>query len=243
VNSPSKTRPNWLLQGLIVASLGIHLVVFMHLAGIYKSKTLTYIELTLRDVSKPPSRDIPRPRSRPKQAVAPRSVERLQVTPRPVPSLKPVKPEPERTDVPDSLVEPIHAPSLPRIPGVAVREWEPPHQAEISAPQGEPPPRVETGDYATSTDYFSMVRLKIENHKNYPASARMRQIEGRTTLRFVIEPDGRIAGVKVVKSARRRSLDRAAVRAVEKASPFPRPPAHLFKGPIALEVTLVFELT
>jgi protein TonB len=38
-------------------------------------------------------------------------------------------------------------------------------------------------------------------------------------------------------------LDDAALRAVQDAAPFPKPPRRLFGSEVALELTMVFELT
>ena len=40
-----------------------------------------------------------------------------------------------------------------------------------------------------SWDYFEMTRLRIESHKKYPDTARIRRIEGRLTVRFIIGKD------------------------------------------------------
>ena len=216
--SKNKKKPNWLLCGLVSISLGIHLVIFMHIAGIYHSEALTYIELTLKDFSKPPSRNIPRPRLLSKTPRVPKDIKMLNVRERVIPSLKEMKMDPLEKNLPDSLVESVSVPIIPDNPG-------------------------DMSDCVTSNDYFEMVRLRIESYKRYPNAARSRQIEGRTTVRFVIEPDGRISSSKVVESARHRALDQAALRAVKDASPFPRPPKNLFKRPIPLEITIMFELT
>jgi len=213
-----KTKPNWLLRGLVSISLGIHLMIFMHIAGVYHSEALTYIELTLKDFSKPPSRNIPRPRLLPKTPRRPKDIKRLTVRERIIPSLKDMKMDPLEKNLPDSLVESI---SMPDIPDNL----------------------TDTGDYVTSNDYFEIVRLRIESRKRYPSAAKTKQIEGRVTVRFVIETDGRISSSKVVESSRHRALDQAALSAVKDASPFPRPPKNLFKGPILLEITIMFELT
>ena len=216
--SNKKRKPNWLLRGLVVISLGIHLIIFMHIAGIYHSETLTYIELTLREFSKPPSRNIPRPRFRPKTPKQPKDIKRLNVRERVIPSIKAMKVDTVAKNLPDSLVESISMPIIPDNP-------------------------VDMGDYVTSNDYFETVRLRIESHKRYPGTAKARQIEGRTTVRFVIKPDGHISSLKIAKSARHKTLDQAALSAVKDASPFPRPPKNLFNGPIPLEITIMFELT
>jgi periplasmic protein TonB len=71
----------------------------------------------------------------------------------------------------------------------------------------------------------------------------MKRIEGRTTVSFIIGLDGSISGLAVVTGSRDKSLDEAAIKAVEKASPFPRPPLKLFSGSIPVEITIVFETT
>jgi len=159
------------LRGLVGVSLGIHLVIFMHIAGIYRSNAFTYIELTLQGVSKPPARSIPRPRHRPK-AHQPLDVKRLKVAQPVMPHLKPIRIQPAEKDLPDSLVEGISMPDISATPGLNIANWNPGASVEAS------------GHYATSLSYLEMVRLKIERHKKYPGAARVRSIEGRVTIRF-----------------------------------------------------------
>jgi protein TonB len=130
----------------------------------------------------------------------------------------------------ETPVEAISMPAFPEISTPKIAKWNPGPQAALR-------------EYADPRDYLEMVRLKIENHKQYPEAARRRRIEGRATLRFTIASNGKVRDVKVIKRAGSRTLNEAAVLAVSGASPFPEPPAYLFKGPISLEVTLVFELT
>lgn len=224
-------RSNWLLRGLVGVSLGIHFVVFMHIAGLYKSKAMTYIELTLKDITNPPTRSIPRPRYRPKTPDQPQEIKRLKVTQRRIPLLKPIEIEPAERDLPDSLVERINTPEIPTVVGVHISDWTP---AELD---------VALDEYASPNSYLEMVRLKIEKHKKYPDIARIRQKEGRVTIRFVITPEGDVREATVVKTSRHRALDTAALQAVKDAAPFPKPPRRFFKGEITLELPVVFELT
>lgn len=216
-------RPNWLLRSLLGVSLGIHLIIFMHIAGIYRSNALTYIELTLQGVSKPSIRSIPRPRHRPK-APQPMDVKRLKIAHRHIPSFKTIKMEPAEKHLLDSLVEGISMPDIPPTSGLNIADWN---------PEG----------LETSSSYLEMVRLKIEQHKSYPDMAKVRQIEGSVTIRFVITPEGEVRALEIAKTSRHLVLDEAALRAVESAAPFPKPPRHLFKGEIPLELTILFELT
>ena len=224
-------RPNWLLRGLIVVSVGIHIVIFMHITGLYRSKMLTYIELTLKDVSEPPKRDIPRPHYRPKNPPHTWNVKRLKVIQRPIPYFKPLEMEPAERNLPDSLVERINKPDIPNYPGLNITEWFPPEEL------------VAESDYATSNSYMEIVRLMIEKHKHYPNLARAKHMEGIVTIRFVITPDGKTKAIEIAKSSRHKILDRAALRAVKDASPFPKPPSQIYKGDLTLEIDIVFELT
>lgn len=204
-------------------SFGIHMVIFMHLSGIYNSKALTYIELTMQNISKPSARAIPRPRQRFK-APKPQDVKRLKVTRQLAPR---VKLEPVEKNLPDSLMEGIAMPDISAVSS--------PQIADLS-PDG-------SGDYVTTNSYLEMVRLRIERYKKYPDAARSRNVEGCVTIRFIITPDGGVRGVEVAKCSRDRALDLAALKAVQDAAPFPKPPGRLFKGAIPLELMIVFELT
>lgn len=225
VKSVSKTKPNQLLQALVVVSLAIHVPILMHVAGIYKSTALSYIELTLQNLSKPPARSIPRPRHRPK-TLEPEDAKKIKVTQRA--PLKPIKIEPAEKDLPDSLVEGVGMPDLTATHGLNVADWNP----------GE---LTDAGD--SGSVYLEMVRLKIERHKQYPETAKVKQIEGFVTVRFVITPEGGIRNVAIVKTSKQKMLDKAALNAVRAAAPFPKPPRHLFKGELSLQLTIVFELT
>jgi len=212
-------------------SLGIHLIIFLEISGLYSSNALRYIELTLANVSKLPQRSIPRPRHRPKPPPQPQEVKRLKVNQRLITRFKPIKIEPPERDLPDSLVERISMPDIPDVPDVDISDWVPDQLEANSA------------DYATSSSYLEMVRLRIERHKKYPDMARIRQIEGSVTVRFVITPDGDVKGVGVVKTSKYKALDTAALKAIKDAAPFPKPPPRFFKGEVTLELTIVFELT
>ena len=226
--SENKRKPNRLFRGLIGVSLAIHIVIFLHISGLYNSKALSYIELTMQSISKPNARAIPRPRQRSK-VPKPKDVKRLKVSRQLVPRLKPMKLESVEKNLPDSLVEGISMPDIPTS-GLNIADW-------------SPETLVASGDYMTAHSYLDMVRLKIERHKKYPDTARIRQIEGRVVVRFVITPDGSVRELEVAKGSRNNALDLAALRAVQYAAPFPKPPRNLFKEEIPLELTIVFELT
>ncbi len=222
---PGKAKPNRLLPSLILLSLGLHLLFLVHVAGRYHPRVPTYIELTVQDVAKPAGRAIPRPKRRhqvPKITGAKKF--HIQHKQYPLPA---VNPAPKDTTLPATIMEEIRPPDLPVPP-------DPESIAQCPAT---------TTQFGTANDYFAMVRRKIERRKQYPASARSRHLEGRVTVRFVIKEDGGVTAVRIAKRGQHGILDRAALNAVKDAAPFPKPPSHLFQGPLYIEITIVFKLT
>ncbi|MBA3013878.1 MAG: energy transducer TonB [Proteobacteria bacterium] len=102
---------------------------------------------------------------------------------------------------------------------------------------------VSAGHIDIRQQYLTMVRGRIESHKNYPIMARRRQIEGRVGIRFVISQEGEVRNVEIAQSSGYETLDQAAQKAVLAASPFAKPPAPTFNEEIPLELTIVFSLT
>jgi len=216
-----RKQPNWILRGMLLISLGLHAVILMHIAGLYRSEALTVIELSVRE-EKPQGRSIPRPRMRHKTPQV-NDVNKIQV---PKPNVPQMEMDPIETDHPEAVTEQIAMPDTSGI-STGVADWQ---------PAGSP-------EYLSQGDYFDMLRLKIESKKKYPSSAQKRQIEGRVVVGFTLGPDGRVTSAEIVRSSRHSALDRAALDAVQSAAPFPRPPANMFDGPLEMKITIMFELT
>ncbi len=222
-------KPNWLFRILVIISLGIHAMIFAQISEIYTSHDLTYLELTLQDISDQTARIIPRPRCRQKKPPLPLKEKRITRARRLNRLPKPLQIKPLKTDYPDSLVECIGGPddSIPNELGLA--QWNPDLEPFV--------------EYTSAKSYLEMVKLRIEREKKYPESARARQVEGHIAIRFMITQKGYIKAVEIVKKTGHESLNNAALAAVENAAPFQRPPSQFFKGDITLMVTIVFELT
>lgn len=209
---------NRLLAVLILVSAALHALVALRVAGLYGLGVQSFTELELKEPERPNVRSIPRPPRRndpPPMEPAARQVE---------PDLPPLRPMP----LARQEVEAIAA----EVP--ASKPWTG-FDGTVAAPS--------VVSFGSARDYFEMVRLKIESRKKYPRAAMERQIEGRVVVRFVIERDGRVASVDIAQGSEHEILNRAALEAVRAASPFPRPPARFFSGPVSLEVAIVFELT
>jgi protein TonB len=157
---------------------------------------------------------------------------KINVVPTPVPRNRPLAMAPVDSNLPDTLMEAISLPDVPQTPAVDSTDW-------VTAPAGH----ESAGEFITAASYLDMVRLKIESRKRYPEAAKARSLEGRVTIRFTLTADGQVKDPMVTKGARSKALNMAALDAVQRAAPFPRPPGNLFKGNLPLELTIVFELT
>ena len=71
------------------------------------------------------------------------------------------------------------------------------------------------------SDFIPLILAKIGAAKVYPRSAVRRGLEGAATVKFRIRPDGQIDEVNLVRSSGFDVLDRASIRAIKKAAPFP----------------------
>ncbi len=84
--------------------------------------------------------------------------------------------------------------------------------------------------------YHYIVR-RIRQYLVYPEQARRMGITGTVTCEFIIMKDGSIRSLRVRNSSTYPALDEAAQKAIERANPFPAPPA-----PAKIIVPVTFSL-
>lgn len=231
----NKRKPNQMLRIFVLLSLVIHVFIFLHMARIYENSAMSYIELTMHQFSKPDIRKIPTPRQR--QKIEPvQAVKTLKPKTAAVPKLQI---DPVKMQKVDRSFEQVNMPDLPdniNISGLNIP------RLAAAQPPAETAPVQEQVEFTTAKEYFDMLNLRIASTKKYPEAAKARQIEGRVKVEFVLQTDGTLSDIKIVKSSRHRDLDDAAVEAVKKASPFPRPPSFIFKEAVRMRVNILFEL-
>ena len=246
-----KGQSNWLLRGFLILSIGVHALILVRIADVYRSEEVRYIEIELpapeesavRSIPKPPRRARTSPPSISSRMSPVPAASVTKPPPRPV-APKPITPRP-------SVSEPMAAPRPPEIAKPEPLAWHPPTEPANAAPQSpvkksnsapvQSAPSTLPGKGA-SQDYFNTVRARIERHKHYPLAARRRRIEGTAAVRFVLHPDGRATDAAPADPSRHRLLNQAALKAVRDASPFPKPPAGLMSRPVPLEISIVFQL-
>ena len=92
------------------------------------------------------------------------------------------------------------------------------------------------------TNYLKSVRAIIDKHRNYPILARKTGVEGVTLLMFVLNKNGKVSNVKILKTSGFKILDKSAVRAVKSSEPFPEIPKKLHKNVLKIRLNMVFKL-
>jgi periplasmic protein TonB len=229
-------KPNWLLRGLVLLSIGIHTILVLHLSGVYHSRAMSVIEFSLRDERVSAQRNIPRPRFRPRNLPKPVAEMKPAAENRLPPPMKPLKMDAYKADVPDiagaSLGQQLNASDFQHaIPGNNIEAWQPIAAVGIS------------GDgYDSPDSYLEMIRFRIEKNKLYPATARNQGLKGRVILSLVISLQGEVHSLNIKKSSGYDLLDNAALSAVRHAVPFPLPPGKFFKKDIYLTIPILFEI-
>lgn len=173
--------------------------------------------------------------------------------PEPKPEPKPEKPQPKK--------EPVPVPA----PAPVVRAAPPEAHPETSAktpPSAEAPPPAATasetagsgglaksgaaqtgaGTQTVEADYLAAVGNWLARHKQYPAAARRRHIEGVGILRFVIARDGHVLSYGLDEGTGSRILDTEIERMIERASPLPPLPPELEGARRAFTIPVRFNL-
>ncbi|MCG6910634.1 MAG: TonB family protein [Deltaproteobacteria bacterium] len=233
------SRPNWLFLGLIVFSLLVHVVVFMRIADMYRPRTLSYIELTMRSTVKPVAREIPEPHTSEEGMPGLDDIRTQHIMPQGPPRLQPLPDVPSVADYPDAAPGAAETPPAPSISDVKVTEWQPSGgAAEAPAPQV---PQASRQPVITKDQYQSVIRKRIVDHigDSYRSSrAKRKNQQGRVDISIEIDAQGRIVDLKIVQSSGHRTLDRFVIREVRAVAPFAKPP----DGPITVYVPFLFQL-
>ncbi len=103
-------------------------------------------------------------------------------------------------------------------------------------------PLSSKSDEISAKAYFNTMRLMIEKNKRYPQMARRRNHEGSVRVKFVVDSNGNVNALEIVKGSDYESLNKAALEAVRRAAPFAKPPSSIGKNALKLELTINFKL-
>jgi periplasmic protein TonB len=86
------------------------------------------------------------------------------------------------------------------------------------------------------------VNIRLNQFKRYPAQARVRRHEGKVTVAFLLDSDGRVVSSKIVKSSGSDILDRETLDLILRAQPYPVPPSGAGGRDLFLEVPISYAI-
>lgn len=192
----------------ILCALAFHLALYRFdlitlppVMAMHENRTVTISLVQMRPVSKP------RPQVKPLKVHSPDPIAPLETLP---PKPQPVKhPEPPLTPEPvkmETPPEPIEAAldGAQATPDESLEDQPP--QESVPAPAGPDQAQVQAS--------FPLYHLNPP--PAYPAVARRRNYQGTVLIDVLVDPNGRVADVKVAESCGYRMLDRSAVKSVRR---------------------------
>jgi protein TonB len=161
--------------------------------------------------------------------------------PGPTPAPRP-QPQPQLEPEPVSMAidKPARRAAAPSPATNKVRE----HGPRAAKPRPEQTrqvtPRTATAGHRQA--YLAQLVARIQRQKRYPKASRRRGEQGVVELWFMIQPDGRLTGIRVEKSSGSTRLDRAAVKTLERVSPVDPLPARLGRQALSVRVPISYRL-
>lgn len=94
----------------------------------------------------------------------------------------------------------------------------------------------------TKMTWQGLLLARLEAAKRYPEDARFHHQQGVTSLRFVMDREGRVVSASIDKSSGFDSLDKETLAMIQRAQPLPKPPAEMPGATIELVVPVEFYL-
>jgi periplasmic protein TonB len=88
--------------------------------------------------------------------------------------------------------------------------------------------------------YFGSIQRSIDANWQYPELALQYGLQGRVVIEFAILENGRIEGVKLVRSSGSLLLDDEALRAIKAAAPFPPIPPWIEPKPLLISAGMEY---
>jgi protein TonB len=156
------------------------------------------------------------------------------------------KPE-EKVEVPPAPVPPVAA--IPPPPEAVAPPPPPEPQAQPAPPSNLPPAPATTAPQrpheptpAQVNAWHKGISELIERIKAYPPTARARGEKGVVQIAFTIDRHGRVISSSIAHASGFASLDRAAMETIQKAQPFPPPPAIMRGEKFTFTVPVSFSI-
>jgi protein TonB len=145
----------------------------------------------------------------------------------------------EKVDLPPPpKLQPIVQPQV-EMPQVVIDT--PPQQTTITVTPPKPVAQVSTPvSVSDNKSYFSRLLAKLYSYKRYPEAARLKREKGIAVIRIVMERNGMVSGVTLVKSSGSDTLDQEALALPTRAQPLPSMPDSMTQQQLTMNVNVDF---
>lgn len=90
--------------------------------------------------------------------------------------------------------------------------------------------------------YQDSIKQKIQQEKKYPRRSLRAGHEGSVKITFFVLPSGQIRDLRLLGSSGFEELDKEALSAAGKASPFPAFPSGLYADELQFEIEIIFRI-
>jgi len=124
--------------------------------------------------------------------------------------------------------------SKPALPSPATRT--------IAAVAGKPQKSETAIDMQATQHYLAALAAQIDRNKFYPRASRRRGEEGMVVVSFVLQRDGELTELTVAESSGVRRLDEAALKTLQRITPFKPIPGDLDRERWPISVPIAFSL-
>ena len=239
-----KKDTNPLLRWLILVSLLIHIPIYLHMNGLLTTKILDYIDLTINNAEDSSGPKILRPPILFKEKNNPGKAKASFMTPVHVPENNQLyKSGTESINARVSNTGTVPYPGTNKInftPGIGRSSSEMEFGSGVGLSSSGLGAGV--GNALTKEGYLEMVRRKIERNNKFPPEAAEKAKGGVVVVQFVINLDGTISDLKILKPSHLEALNRQALQAVRDSAPFIKPPSYIFKEPILIPLNVYFNV-
>lgn len=171
-----------------------------------------------------------------------------KVTPTPRPKPKPITPTPQHELTTQPKVGERHSSSI-ETPSSTSLTASANEVGQNGAGHSTENNKANSGDSFTggvlmgdSQDYTATLLAWLEQHKEYPRTARNRRQQGTVMLYFMMDRQGRVSVSRIEQSSGYKALDAEALKMLERAQPLPAIPDAMPNEKLELVVPVQFFL-
>lgn len=118
----------------------------------------------------------------------------------------------------------------------------PPIEAQVAEKATAPSVGLSNKHSQAELNWHKSLVRHINRHKKYPRAARREGKEGSAGVAFTLDRSGKVLSAKLTNSSGSTDLDAEAVAVLERASPFPAPPADVARASISLRLPIKFQI-